>query len=146
MEMTDAEIERIILVSEISPILQPGLFVFCTMLHSAISREALEQAHGMLVEDEGLSLILPRAEAQRLGFAVDFPMRQITLMVYSSLDGIGLTAAVATALADKGIPANVVAATHHDHIFVPAKQADAALDTLRELQKDAQAFRAAMEK
>ena len=34
----------------------------------------------------------------------------------------------------------------NDPLFVPAKQADAALDTLRDLQKDAQAFRAAMEK
>lgn len=142
MDMTDAELERIIQISEISPIMQPGVFVFCTMLHSDISREAVEQAHGMMVEDEGLSLILPRAEAQKLGFSVDFPFRQITLMVYSSLNGIGLTAAVATALADEGIPANVVSATHHDHIFVPLKQADKALDTLRELQKDAQSLRA----
>jgi uncharacterized protein len=44
-----------------------------------------------------------------------------------------LTAAVAAALADAGISANVVAAFHHDHVFVPARRADEALDCLRRL-------------
>lgn len=130
------------MLAEMSPALQPGLFVFCSLLHNSDATEALEQAHGMMVEDEGLSLILPRAEAARLGFRYEKTYRQITLMVFSDLNAIGLTAAVATALAEDGIPANVVAATHHDHIFVPAARADAAFDRLRALQKEAQAHAA----
>ena len=64
-------------------------------------------------------------------------MRQITLMVFSSVSGVGLTAAVAKALSKERIPANVVAATHHDHIFVPSKHADNAIKTLRALQEKA---------
>ena len=54
--------------------------------------------------------------------------RRITLGVRSSLEAVGLTAAVAAALTDAGISANVVAAFHHDHVFVPADRAEAALD------------------
>jgi hypothetical protein len=61
-------------------------------------------------------------------------MRQITLRVHSALDGVGLTAAVASALSDAGIPCNMVAAFHHDHVFVPSSLAAAALDALRKLQ------------
>jgi uncharacterized protein len=127
------------MIAGMSPVMQPGLFVFCSILYNADSREAMAQAHGMIIEDEGMSLILPRAEAVRLGLAFDQPLKRITLMVYSALDGVGLTAAVATALAKHNIPANVVAGTMHDHIFVPSRQADAAIEVLRALQKEAQA-------
>jgi len=59
--------------------------------------------------------------------------------VASDLNDVGLTAAVAAALADAGIACNVVAAVHHDHLFVPVEAADAALATLRALQADAAA-------
>ena len=49
------------------------------------------------------------------------------LQVHSALDGVGLTAAVAGALAAAGIACNVIAAFHHDHLFVPAARAGAVL-------------------
>jgi len=76
---------------------------------------------------------VPSAEAPG-----EIPMRRITLRVNSALDGVGLTAAVSAALARKGIPANVVAAYHHDHVFVPAAQAEAALEVLRSLAAETQ--------
>ena len=60
-------------------------------------------------------------------------MRRITLRVHSALDGVGLTAAVATALAGHGIACNMVAAFHHDHVFVPAARAEEALAILKTL-------------
>ena len=69
------------MIAGMSPVMQPGLFVFCSILYNADSREAMAQAHGMIIEDEGMSLILPRAEAVRLGLAFDQPLKQITLMV-----------------------------------------------------------------
>lgn len=61
-------------------------------------------------------------------------MCQITLRVYSDLSGVGLTAAVSAALSEKAIPCNVIAATLHDHVFVPASMAQVALETLKDLQ------------
>ncbi len=80
-----------------------------------------------------MSLILEREEARRLGYEDDLPMRCLTLEVHSALDGVGLTAAVAAALADEGIACNIVAAFHHDHVFVPAARAAEALRCLRAL-------------
>ena len=45
---------------------------------------------------------------------------------------MGLTAAVATKLASKGISANVIAAYYHDHIFVQKEKVALALEALNE--------------
>ena len=67
------------------------------------------------------------------GLPTDMAMARITLSVHSALDGVGLTAAVAAALAEAGIPCNMVAAFHHDHAFVPLADAPRALAILKEL-------------
>lgn len=93
----------------------------------------IEQAFAILREDEGVSAIVPQQLADDLD--ADGPLfARITLRVYSDLEGVGLTAAVATALAAEGIACNVVAALHHDHILVPADRANDALELLRALQ------------
>ncbi|MFJ3202802.1 ACT domain-containing protein [Streptomyces sp. NPDC086989] len=69
-------------------------------------------------EDEGLTLVLLREEADQAGLAYDYVAARITLRVHSALDAVGLTAAVATALAEVGLSCNVVAGLHHDHLFV----------------------------
>ena len=127
------------MIANMTPVLQPGTFVFCSMIHNADADAVMPLARAMFVEDEGLSLILPKSEADRLGLVYEGPMKQITLMVFSSVQGVGLTAAVAKALAKKKIAANVVSATQHDHIFVPAKMAEEAVETLRALQEKARA-------
>jgi hypothetical protein len=53
--------------------------------------------------------------------------------VHSSLEAVGLTAVVATKLAAEGISANVIAAFYHDHVFVQANRAKAALAALTSL-------------
>jgi hypothetical protein len=60
-------------------------------------------------------------------------MARITLTVQSSLEAVGLTAAFASVLAQGGISANVIAGFHHDHIFLPAADADRAMTLLRGL-------------
>lgn len=112
-----------------SPDLRPGAFVFVTEADAAM----IPRAIAMFREAEGLSLVLPADEAP--GAAPR--MRLITLQVNSSLEGVGLTVAVAAALADAGIPANVVAAFHHDHVFVPEGMAETALKVLQALARSA---------
>lgn len=115
------------MIRGMAPRMVPGHFAFRTASGPAEMKNWLAEARGVFIEDEGVSIILPAGP--------DDPgaMRQITLDVHSALDGVGLTAAVATALSIKGIPCNMVAAHHHDHVFVPAAQADAALRVLKTL-------------
>jgi uncharacterized protein len=119
------------MIAGMRPVLMPGLFVFCAApADMAIPPQgALAAFH----EDEGLSLILPVDRARDAGLTTEPAMRLITLMVHSDLEGLGLTAAVATALAAEGIACNVVAALRHDHVFVPAAMAEPALAALERL-------------
>jgi len=56
---------------------------------------------------------------------------RISLKVHSSLEAVGLTAVLSARLAEAGISANIVAALHHDHIFVPWDRRADALAALR---------------
>jgi hypothetical protein len=86
-------------------------------------------------EDEAVTCILSVAEARRLGLPTVPAFRRITLGVESSLEAVGLTAAVSGALTRAGISANVVAAFHHDHVFVPADRAADAMACLELLAR-----------
>jgi hypothetical protein len=77
--------------------------------------------------------VLAKQSADVAGLAYDSVFNCITLMVHSSLDAVGLTAAVSGKLAANGISANVMAAYHHDHVFVPENKAKLALQLLAEL-------------
>lgn len=94
--------------------------------------DLLHRTFAMVREDEGMTLVI-RARRDDPGpvFA------GITLQVHSALEGVGLTAAVATALAKAGIPCNIIAAYHHDHLFVPWDQREDALEILRAVSADA---------
>ena len=82
-------------------------------------------------------MLIPVELAQKSMLNVESPMRCITLNVFSSLEGVGLTAAVSSALGDNGIPCNMVAAFHHDHVFVPSEMCDQAMEVLILLQNQA---------
>jgi hypothetical protein len=84
-------------------------------------------------EEEGLTLVLARADADAAGLEYESPQAWITLRVHSSLDAVGMTAAVSAALTQAGISCNVVAAVHHDHIFVPAQRGEQARAVLASL-------------
>jgi len=90
----------------------------------------------LIKEDEGTTAILTVNEARRLGMEIHNTYGRITLKIHSSLDAVGLTAAIATALAKRSISANVVAGYYHDHFFVPSEKADEALEVLKELAKE----------
>lgn len=127
------------MISNMTPVLQPGDFVYISTQDQTLAAELTEDAVSTFREEEGLSMLVPLQSAQSAGLAVDMPMRCITLNVYSSLEGVGLTAAVAAALGAHNIPCNMVAACHHDHVFVPSDKSDQALAVLTSLQEGAAA-------
>ena len=123
------------LLGHLDPRLHEGTYAF------AVLPEGREAAGlpvvATLQEAEGLTVVLPEAVAAREGFPCLFRAAWITLTVHSDLQAVGLTAAVAGALAGAGISCNILAGAFHDHLFVPAEAAQAALAVLRELQRGA---------
>jgi len=122
------------LLRELEPRLHEGTFAFCLLpAGEAVPATAI----GSFRESEGVTAIVPLAEARSAGLAPVFEAAWITLEVHSALEAVGLTAAVARALGDAGIPCNIVAAVHHDHLFVPTDRAAGALRALRDLSEKA---------
>ncbi|MCG6904236.1 MAG: ACT domain-containing protein [Rhodobacter sp.] len=125
------------MISGMTPVVQPGLFVFITTGDPALVASLSCDAISTFREQEGLSMLIPLELARKSMLDVDSPMRWIALDVFSSLHGVGLTAAVSSALGEHGIPCNMVAAFHHDHVFVPAEMCDRAMGVLTALQNQA---------
>jgi len=123
------------MVAQMSPSLDYEIWRFVAVSPGSAS-QLLGAAIATFREDEGVSAIVPAALADELGEGgPDF--QRITLRVNSDLEGVGLTASVASALADAGIACNMVAALHHDHCFVPASRAQEALTVLERISRAA---------
>lgn len=86
-----------------------------------------------VAEAEGLTLVALAEDLAAAGIAHQARWARISLTVTSDLAAVGLTAAIAGALAERGISANVVAGYHHDHILVQRDRADEAMAVLRAL-------------
>ncbi|UTW06852.1 ACT domain-containing protein [Pseudomonas benzenivorans] len=124
------------LLRHMSPVLNDGDYVFCCLRDAHLLAEL--QPLGSFREREGLSLILPRQQADQAGLSYDYRAAWITLEVHSSLAAVGLTAAVSAALAEQNISCNVVAGYYHDHLFVAQADAQRAMAALRQLAQQAE--------
>ena len=120
------------LLASMEPALHAGTWAWCA-LPAGTCVDGVD-AVATLREAEGLSVVVNEAQALARGWPVAFRSAWITLTVHSDLAAVGLTAAFGRALADAGIPCNVVAGVHHDHLFVPVGRADDAMAALRALQ------------
>jgi hypothetical protein len=121
------------LLRSLQPVRHPGVYAFVSAPTDA-ALDALEPL-ATFREAEGLTLIVDEARARRARLPVLFRAAWITLEVASDLHAVGLTAAISSELARAGIACNLVAAAHHDHLFVPEASADLALATLQALQR-----------
>lgn len=121
------------LLARMQPELHPGRYAFVTWPDDV----ALDPAHlvASVRESEGLSAVVPEQVALELSLPIAFTAAWITLAVHSDLAAVGFTAAFSRVLADAGIGCNVLAGVHHDHLFVPVEQAQAAMDALRALSR-----------
>lgn len=121
------------LLTSMSPILMHGEYVFCNFPDAQYGDRSELKPFASCVEPEGLTLIIPRARADANQLSYDSVFRGITLRIHSSLDAVGLTAAVSVKLTEHGISANVIAGYFHDHIFVQSEYAEKAMAALGEL-------------
>ncbi|MDI2035292.1 N-acetyltransferase [Paenarthrobacter nitroguajacolicus] len=116
------------LLASLHPVVRDGDYVYALWPHGRPVEGAIEAA---VREAEGLTVVLHREEADRLGLSYDFVAAWITLQVHSALEAVGLTAAVSAALTHAGISCNVLAGFHHDHLLVPVADVSRAMEVLR---------------
>jgi hypothetical protein len=122
------------LLSNLTPSLHPGDYVYC-LVPDLLAVEP-DEIIGFFRETEGTTVIVSKETADRRGLHYTFVAAWITLMAHSSLEGTGLTAAFASALAGANIGCNVVAAYFHDHLFVAKSDGERALDVLKKLSEN----------
>lgn len=118
------------LLGGMRPQLNPGRYVYCTLPAKV---PAGMRPVVTVAEPEGVTVVVRQEEADDLGLRYEYVAAWITLQIHSALAAVGLTAAVAGRLAESGISCNVVAGFHHDHLFVAADDAEAAVRALEEL-------------
>ncbi len=108
------------LLRGLKPKLHPERYTFTEAAEPIL----LAGVFALVRENEGLTSIQadPRGAWAR-----------ISLEVHSSLEAVGLTGVLASRLADLGISVNIVAALHHDHLFVPWDWREDALACLESL-------------
>lgn len=124
-ETVTGETDLARLLSGLAPALAPRPRAIRTQAHDApVPADAIL----LFREDEGITVV---ATADETG---DGPLwAQITLRIHSSLEAVGMMAAISAALADASIPCNVVSAYYHDHLFVPWARRDDAMRALSAL-------------
>ena len=120
------------LLTSMSPMLIDGEFVFLTFKNASYGDHAELQPIAAFTETEGLTLVVPKSKADSQSLHYDSVMKGITLRVHSSLEAVGLTAAISQKLTAHNISANVIAGFFHDHIFVQSHLGEKAIAALNE--------------
>lgn len=135
--MPIGETDLAALLRTLDPVLHPETYVFSTTT-SPLSSLPLSALNPDLIfqESEGLTLILTKHAAESHGYEYTFPSQKISLKVHSSLEAVGLMAAISNKFASAGISSNVVSGYFHDHVFVPEGKGQDAIQALAELSKE----------
>ena len=120
----ETDLERMLAALDVAR--RPGRFTFVT----GEWPELATVAAATISEDEGTTYVVTVDQAVAAGAPVGFEAVWLTLMVHSALEAVGLTAAFSAALGEAGIPCNVLAGYHHDHLLVPVARADDAVRVL----------------
>ncbi|KAJ5993723.1 hypothetical protein N7451_009447 [Penicillium sp. IBT 35674x] len=127
------------LLSTMQPVLDPQTYVFITTTQSIASLPLATLDPQLIAQEaEGTTIVTTEALATSHGFKETvFPCRKISLTIHSSLEAVGLIAAITDRLKDHKISTNVVSGFFHDHIYVPAGRAEEAMKVLGQLAEDA---------
>ena len=123
-----------ILLRNMQPLLSSEKYVFCSLESEKLNKLDLNLL-GTFREKEGLTIIVTKKEADcnQLTYSAVFSM--ITLEVHSSLEAVGLIAAIASLLAQHNISVNPISGYYHDHLFIPVVQSQKAISLLEGLAR-----------
>jgi hypothetical protein len=115
-----------ILIQTMKPRLNEGIFVyvFCNQ------PQDFKTAIFTFCEREGMTYVISEEEANSLRINYTSTWAWITLDVHSDLNAVGFTAFFSKVLCEVGVSCNIIAAYHHDQIFVPFEKRHIAMDAL----------------
>ena len=116
------------LIKNMEPVLNEGEYVFASVSNIETIPRTITICE--VKEQEGVTVVVTKENAEKLGLPINFVAAWITLNIHSSLEAVGLTAAFATALGKHNISCNVIAGYYHDHIFVDVKDKEKAMKVL----------------
>jgi hypothetical protein len=128
------EMDLAVLLSGLKPMLAEEEHGFTTIPTGSGWPQGLVPV-ATFAETEGASVIALSSILEGIGLDHEGGWAKITIGATSALNAVGLTAKIASALAETGISANIVAAYHHDHVFVPWARRDEAMAVLENLSK-----------
>lgn len=129
-----AETDLIKLIKGMTPKLNDGAYVFVTV--KEVSQIDRNDTICEFKEEEGYTLVMEKNKADLLKLDYEFVLSWITLMIHSSLEAVGLTAAISGELKKHNISCNVIAGYYHDHLFVPRHDAEKGMQVLTDLSKN----------
>jgi uncharacterized protein len=130
--MAERELDK--LLRTISPEVQSGQYVFCSLRAGEDERLEL-QPLCLFREEEGVSVVLEKSEADEKGLNYSGCWSWIICKVNSDLHAVGFLAAITQKLAASGISVNPISAFFHDHLLVPVARTDEALGLILELSQ-----------
>jgi ribonuclease HI len=123
-----------ILLKSLKPTLNTGEFVFCSLKPARLEQLQLTSIC-QFQEQEGITVIITRQQADQVNLQYNCSYGQITLSVHSSLEAVGFLAVISHKLAGAGISVNVISGYYHDHLFVPTEKVTEAMAILREISR-----------
>jgi hypothetical protein len=89
---------------------------------------------GTFQEKEGVTIVATNEYLAKNGLQPEALFAKLTVEIETSLQMVGLTALLATKLAENNISANVIAGYFHDYIFVQYDMRQKALEVLNALK------------
>ena len=120
------------ILSGLMPVLADKTYVFTTV--DMLNKVPIDQVFACIKEAEAYTLILEQELADHFNLPYDYVAAKITIQIHSALDGVGLTAALSTQLANHHISCNIIAGFYHDHLFVDYDQGATAVKLLLALR------------
>ena len=121
------------ILESIDPYLVDESFIFMTTDQSLSSISNTLNPIASFKENEGLSIVITQATADKNAITYDSVFSCISLGVHSSLESYGLISTISRELTQNNISTNIFSGYYHDHIFVQSGKADKALEIISKI-------------
>ena len=131
--MSQEKFELKDILGNLKPRILEGSFVFTTSNDELDHLMKTFKPIATFREEEGITLVISKDEADKFNIKYDSLFRCISLGVHSSLNSYGLISSISSELTKKKISSNVFSGFYHDHIFVQADLADTAIQVINSL-------------